>query len=148
MDKRIRKYILYKAKTLEERKRELQHLQIKRRELRNTLLDSTGGMAMDGMPHAKGKVGNPTEQKALKLVEIDRRINKLIEEIEVFDRFEKSLTDKVQIDVYRETVKKNCTDLTAKAQLLHMGRRQLIESRAKMLRYIAMELGEYFEERE
>jgi hypothetical protein len=29
-----------------------------------------------------------------------------------------------------------------------MGRRQLIESRAKMLRYIAMELGEYFEERE
>lgn len=144
MDKRIRKYVLYKARTLEERKREFYGLLVKRKELRKNLLDSTGGTALDGQPTGKGRVGNPTEQKALKLVEIDKRIEKLQEEIRVFTNFEATVTG-LQREVYIETIKKNCTNLTAKAELMGMGRRQLIERRAKILRYLATELGEYLE---
>lgn len=143
MDKRIRKYILYKAKTLEERKKELRNLLERREELRKNLIDSTGA-APDGQPTGKGRVGNPTEQKALKLVEIDRRIDKLQEEIGVFTKFEANVTGR-QKEIYIETIKKNCIDLTAKAQLLNMGRRQLIQGRAEILRYLAQELGEYLE---
>ena len=140
MDKRIRKYVLYKAKTLGERKQELKSLYAKRKEV----LDSTGGMQLDGTPTGKGKVGNPTEQKAFKLIEIDRRIKKLEEEIGVFTRFEAEVTG-IQKEIYIETIKKNCINLTAKAELMGMGRRQLIERRAKILRHLAQELGEYLE---
>lgn len=146
MDKRIRKYILYKARTLEERKRELKKLQAKRSEMREDLIDSSNA-PMDGQPTGKGKIGNPTELKALKLLEIDRRIKRLQEEIQVFNAFEKRVTG-LQKDIYIETVKKDCTDLTAKAQQLCMGRRQLIEGRAKILRYLAQELGEWLKDDE
>lgn len=144
MDKRIRKYILYKARTLEERKRELKRLQYKREEMRKNLIDSSGSV-MDGQPRGKGGVGNPTETKALKLTELDRRIKKLEEEIKVFTNFESTVTG-IQKDIYIETVKKECVDLTAKSQQLCMGRRQLIEGRAKILRYLAQELGEYLKD--
>lgn len=142
MDKRIRKYILYKAKTLEERRKELIRLREKRAEMERTR--GSISISFDGQPKGKGKVGNPTEQEAIRFVEIDRRITKLEEEINVFAKFEKQVTG-IQKEVYIETVKKNCIDLTAKAQQIGMGRRQLIQCRGKILSYLAKELGEYFE---
>lgn len=142
MDKRIRKYILYKAKTLDERKKELRRLKEKRAEMERAL--GSISISLDGLPKGKGKVGTPTETEALRFVELDRRIARLEEEIQVFTTFEQRVTG-LQREVYIETVKKNCIDLTAKAQQIGMGRRQLIQARGKILSYIAKELGEYFD---
>lgn len=135
--------MLYKVRTFGERKKELQKLLATREELRKDVIEETGNVP-DGQPTGKGMTGNPTEKKALRLIEVDRRIARLEEEIRILTEFEKNLQG-IQKEVYIETCKKDCINLTAKAQQIGMGRRQLIEMRGKILRYLAQQLGEYLE---
>ena len=146
MDKRIRKFIMYKAQSQEQRRKELEWLKAKREEMRQDLIDSSPEY-MDGQPRGKGGTGDPTQRKALKLIDIDKRVKTLEEELQVFKDYENEILpqDVLQKQIYEETVKKECLNLDAKAQQIHIGRRQLINGRARILRYFATKLGEYID---
>lgn len=141
MDRRLRKYMLYKAKEIDKSKSQLRSLIARRKDI----IDSLGGFSMDGQPHGKGLAGKPTEQRAIRLLKIDKRIARLEEEIAVFEKFEKESTGLAR-QVYFETIKKDCIDLNAKADLLNISPKKLFKTRGKILKYLATELGELFEE--
>ncbi len=148
MDKRIRKYMLYKAnhETREQDRKALAWLKKEREEMRKDLIDASPEY-MDGQPKGKGQTGDPTQRKTMRLIEIDRRIEKLERELQVFKTLENEILprDDLKKQIYEETIKKTCTSLDAKADQIHIGRRQLINGRAKILEYIATELGEYMD---
>lgn len=90
MDIRIKKYIQYKVRTLEERRQELVKLKAKREELRREIMDASPETP-DGQPRGKGGTGDPTQRKALKLIEIDRRIGVLDGELKRFVDIEQNI---------------------------------------------------------
>jgi len=146
MDLRIRKYILYKVQNKDKNTSYLEKLKRLRNKMRAEIIDESPEY-MDGQPKGKGQTGDVTQRKALKLIEVDRRIDHLEKELEAIKSVEKRIDTmgKVVKDIYNETIKKECTDLTAKAQLIPMGRRQLIQGRAKLLEMFAAEMGEYID---
>ena len=83
MDQRIKKYIQYKARTLEDRKKELARLKAERETLRQDIIDESPG-GMDGMPRGKGKTSSPVESKVLRLEKVDRRIEVLDKELKKY----------------------------------------------------------------
>lgn len=90
MDIRIRKYIQYKVRTLNERRKELDKLNAKREELRRQVIDESPAY-MDGQPRGKGGTSNPTESKVIKLEKIDRRIGVLDSELKKYAEIEEKI---------------------------------------------------------
>lgn len=144
MDKRIRKYVLYKVQRREKSRRELENLTSLRNKLRQEIIDESPSVP-DGQPRGKGGTSDVTQRKALKLIELDRRIDKLGHELSVIKSVEERIYQMGHVtkEIYNETIKKECADLTAKAQLIGIGRTRLIQGRAKILELFATELGEY-----
>lgn len=143
MDLHIRKYVLFKAHKLEEQRKELFWLNAKREELRQNVIDASA-FSMDGQPHGKGGTTDVTSNKAMKLLEIDRRIKSIKNDLSAFESVEKRLKGHLK-QIYDETIVKECTDLDAKAMICNCGRAQLIRRRGKILTMIAKELGEYID---
>lgn len=90
MDIRIKKYIQYKVRTLNERKKEIEKLQKQREELRQNIIDESPS-PQDGQPKGKGGSSSPVENKVLKLEKIDRRIGVLDSEIKKFQEIEEKI---------------------------------------------------------
>jgi len=149
MDRRLRKYVLYRVQSREKSRKELDRLESIRKEMRGDVIDESSSV-MDGQPRGKGGTSDVTQRKAFRLIEIDRRIDKLKMELSAI----KNVEDKIYLmggkakTIYIETIKKECTDLTAKAQIIGMGRAQLIRGRAKILQLFAKEMGEYIDMKE
>lgn len=149
MDLRVRKYVLYRVQNKEKDRRYLIKLKKIRDQMKQDIIDESPDY-MDGQPRGKGKTGDVTQRKALKLIEVDRRIETLERELAAIDNVDsriKTMGKKAR-DIYEETIKKDCTDLTAKAQLIEIGRTRLIQGRAKILEMFATELGEYVDVKE
>lgn len=148
MDIRIRKYIQYKARTLNERKKELYKLTKKREELRRDVIDSSPA-GMDGQPRGKGGTSNPTESKVLRLEKIDKRIEVLDTEIKKFADVEQKifLMGRIANGVYKETILKEMNPEYIAMQL-GISRASLFNIKAKILEFIATELGEYLNDEE
>ena len=90
MDIRIRKYIQYKIRTLNERRQERYKLKELREELRQDVIDASPG-APDGQPKGKGNTGDPTYRKAVKLSEVDHRLDILDKELQKFEEIEQKI---------------------------------------------------------
>lgn len=146
MDIQIRKYIQYKVRTLNKRKLELMQLKEEREKARAEILETMATPNLDGMPHGKGNVGDPTQAKAIKLEEIDRRIGVLENEVKKFTEIEEKihLMGRTAEGVYKGTIVK---DLNAEYIAMECGlsRRSLFYMKAGLLRFIAKELGEYLD---
>lgn len=99
MDIRIKKYIQYKIKTLNERRRELYKLKQERETLRQEIIDESPA-PQDGQPKGKGGSSSPVETKVIKLEKIDKRIGILDGELKKFQEIE----DKIQL------MRKRCMD--------------------------------------
>ncbi len=144
MDLHIRNYILYKIRTLDERKKELNRLLEARERMRSEVIESSPG-AMDGQPRGKGGTSDPVLSKVLKLEEIDKRISVLDNELKAIERAEKKIYivgGNLSLRIYNETIK-NEANLEYKAFEFGMGRATLWRYRSKLMEMIAKELGEY-----
>lgn len=146
MDLRVRKFVLYKIQNKEKNRRKLEQYKSIRKAMRQDIIDESSG-EIDGQPRGKGKTGDVTQRKALRLIDLDNRIERMEKDLMAIDIIEKKINRMGDIaqDIYTETMKKTCTDLTAKAQLIGIGRRQLIEGRARLLEMFATEMGEYID---
>ena len=153
MDLRVRKYVLYRVRKKENDRKYLIKLKQYRDQMKQDIIDESPDY-MDGQPRGKGKTGDVTQRKALRLVDVDRRIERIEKELAAIQNVEDKINNmwsydrkgkrvNLALDMYNETIKKECTDLTAKAQLMNIGRRQLIQGRARLLEMFAVELGEY-----
>jgi hypothetical protein len=146
MDIELRKYIQYKIRNQNKRKLELLNLKAEREKERQDILETISTPNMDGMPHAKGSVGDPTQSRAIKLEEIDRRIEKLEKEIADFENIEKKihLMGRIPEDVYKQTIVKNM-NAEYVAMQNDISRRSLFNVKSALLKFIARELGEYLD---
>lgn len=148
MDLHVRNYILYKARTLNERKKELQRLQEKREQMRNDIIDSSPAF-FDGQPRGKGQTGDPTQKKAMRLEELDKRIFMLDEELKSFLKAEDTirLLGNLSWRIYQDTIRGQA-NLEYKAMEYGMCTRTLYNYRTKLMEILAKELGEYVDEEE
>lgn len=90
MDIPVKKYIQYKIRTLNLRKKEFDKLNKRRNELRQQIIDESPG-TMDGLPRGKGRVSNPVESKVIKMERIDKRIEVLESELKKFAEIENKI---------------------------------------------------------
>lgn len=147
MDQRIKKYIQYKARTLEDRKKELARLKTERETLRQDIIDESPG-GMDGMPRGKGKTSSPVESKVLRLEKVDRRIEVLDKELKKYIEVENKirLMGREAYTIYSRTI---ASDMNPEFVALELGmcRATLFNVKGKLMEYIAEELGEYLGDR-
>ncbi len=144
MDLHVRNYILYKIRTLDERKKELNKLLEARERMRNEVIDSSPS-AMDGQPRGKGGTSDPTLSKVLKLEQIDKRIGVIDNELKAIKRAEEKIFvvgGNLGLRIYNETIKHE-SNLEYKSMELGMGRATLWRYRSKLMEIFAKELGEY-----
>ena len=148
MDIRIRKYIQYKIRTLNDRRQERVKLRELKEEMRQDIIDASPG-APDGQPKGKGNTGDPTYRKAYKLTEVDRRLDVLDKELKRFEEIEQKikLMGKDVYGVYEATIKQELNPQYVALEV-GMSERTLYNVKAKLLEYIATELGEYLNENE
>ena len=146
MDIRIQKYIQYKIRTLNERKKELERLMKQREELRKDIIDESPTPA-DGQPRGKGGTSNPVESKVLRLEKVDRRIGTLDEELKKFAEVEEKvrLMGREPYTIYKKVIEAEYNGEYI-AMELGMSFRTFCRMKAGLIRYIAEELGEYLEE--
>ena len=143
MDIRIKKYIQYKIKTLNERRRELYKLKQERETLRQEIIDESPA-PQDGQPKGKGGSSSPVETKVIKLEKIDKRIGVLDGELKKFQEIE----DKIKILgrepylIYKLGIVEDANQEYA-AMEVGMAIAPYYRAKAKLLEYIAEELGEY-----
>lgn len=90
MDIQIKKYIQYKIRTLNERKKERDRLAREYDTLRQEIIDESPS-PQDGQPKGKGGSSSPVESKVLKLEKIDRRIATLDGELKKFQEIEEKI---------------------------------------------------------
>lgn len=90
MELQIRNYILYKARTFEERKKELQRLKKFYEEMKQDIIDETTSN-MDGLPRGKGGKSDPTQSKVLRFEQLSNRIKILEREINIFNKAEEKI---------------------------------------------------------
>lgn len=145
MDLQIRNYILYKARTFEQRKKELQVLKKRYEEMKQDIIEETNG-AIDGLPRGKGGKSDPTQMKVLRFEHLDKRISTLEKEIEIFNKAEEKIAIMGSLTrrIYRETIK-NQSNLEYKAMEYGMCPKTLYNYRCKLLEMIAEDLGEYID---
>ena len=145
MDLQIRNYILYKARTFEQRKKELQKLKKRYEEMKQDIIDESPEY-MDGMPHGKGGTSDPTQSKVLRFEKLDQRIKVLERELAIFDKVEEKITIMGSLSrrIYRETIKGQ-SNLEYKAMEYGMCPKTLYNYRSKLLEMIAEDLGEYID---
>lgn len=145
MDVRIRKYIQYKIRTLNERRKELLELNRKYEELRRQVIDESPA-CMDGQPRGKGGTSNPTENKVIKLEKIDKRKAVLEDEIKKFAEIEEKikLMGREPYLIYKHTI---ADELNPEYVSMEVGmcRTSLFMAKGKIMEFIATELGEYID---
>ena len=139
MERHIRKIVLYKARHIEDMRKELRMLEQARRDI----IDESPA-PQDGMPHGKGNTSSPTESKVLRLAKLDTRINKLNFEIKTILETREYLTDEQKEIFDNSIVKKVNTDYTIDTG--RYSRKYFFNERGKILKAIAIRLGEYYEE--
>lgn len=139
MERHIRKIVLWKARHLEEMKKELWKLE----EMKRNIIEASP-MPPNGMPRGNGSTSNPTESKAIRLSKIDTRIEKLKFEIRTIQETREYLTEE-QKEIYDNSIiKKVNTDYTI--DVGRYSRKYFFNERGKILKTIAIRLGEYYEE--
>lgn len=139
MERHIRKIVLYKARHIDEMKKELRELE----QMKQDIIDESPE-PQDGMPHGKGNTSNPTESKVIRIAKLDTRINKLTFEIKTILETRDYLTDE-QKEIYDNSIiKKVNTDYTIDTE--RYSRKYFFNERGKILKAIAIRLGEYYEE--
>ena len=145
MELQIRNYILYKARTFEQRKKELQKLKKIYEEMKQDIIDESPGVP-DGQPRGKGGTSDPTASKVLRFEQLDRRIKTLEKEIDTFAKTEEKINIMGSLTrrIYKETIK-NQSNLEYKAMEYGMCPKTLYNYRGKLLEMIATDLGEYID---
>ena len=145
MDLQIRNYILYKARTFEQRKKELQLLKKHYEEMKQDIIDETPGQ-MDGMPKGKGGKSDPTQSKVIRFEQLNKRIDTLEKEIKTFEKTEEKITIMGSLSrrIYKETIRGQ-SNLEYKAMEYGMAPKTLYNYRCKLLEMIAEDLGEYID---
>ena len=143
MELQVRNYILYKARTFEKRRKELEGLKKCYEEMKRDIIDESRGN-FDGMPHGKGTTSDPVLSNVLRFEQLDRRIKTLEKELDIFRKYDEktrimgSLTHRI----YRETIL-NQSNLEYKAMEYCMCPKTLYNYRSKLIEMIAADLGEY-----
>lgn len=140
MDRPIRSYILYRARHLRQMEREIRTLEERKRDI----IDSSP-TPPDGIPRGQGAVSNPTESKAIRLEKINARIEKLRKDI-VAIRSIRDTLDNLDKVIYDETIIKPCDSMQIKSQLLKISYDTMRLQRGKILKQIAKNMGEYYED--
>ena len=145
MELAIRNYILYKARTLEQRKKELRSLKELYEEMKLDIIEETT-TSMDGLPRGKGGKSDPTSSKVLRFEQLNKRIANLERELKVFEKAEEKINIMGSLTrrIYNDTIK-NQSNLEYKAMEYGMGTRTLYNYRSKLLEMIAEDLGEYID---
>lgn len=145
MDLHVRNYILYKARTFEERRKELEKLKKHYEEMKKDIIEESAGN-LDGMPKGKGGKSDPVQNKVLRFEQLDKRIKVLSGEIETFKKVEEKIDmlGSLTRRIYKETIKKQ-SNLEYKAMEYGMSPKTLYNYRGKLLEMIAEDLGEYID---
>lgn len=140
MDQRIKKYIQYKARTINDRKKELERLKAERETLRKDIIDESPA-PMDGLPRGKGRTSSPVESKVERLEKVDRRIATLDTELKKYLAMEEKirLMGKEAYMIYRQVI---ADDLNPEYVAMELGmcRATLFNVKGKLMKYIAEEL--------
>lgn len=140
MDRPVRKFVLWKCRNVPKLEERLALMKERMQEI----IDE-GSSVMDGQPKAKYTFGDAVTNKVMRREQLDFSIKKLEYEIKTIKEFRASLLG-YEKDVYEETIAK-ASDLTAKADLLFVGKNKLVEDRGKLLRQVASLIGEYIDEK-
>lgn len=145
MDLQVRNYILYKARTIEKRKKELEQLKRFYEEMKQDIIDETTNN-LDGMPKGKGGKSDPVQSKVIRFEQLDKRIKLLEKEIETFKKTEEKIEIMGSLTrrIYKETIRGQ-SNLEYKAMEYGMAPKTLYNYRCKLLEMIAEDLGEYID---
>lgn len=145
MELQIRNYILYKARTFEQRKKELRKLKEIYEEMKRDIIDESPEY-MDGQPHGKGGTSDPVSSKVIKFEKLDKRISTLEHELNTFAKAEEKINIMGSLTrrIYKETIKGQA-NLEYKAMEYGMGTRTLYNYRGQLLEMLATDLGEYLD---
>ena len=147
MDIELRRYIQYRIRTLNKKKRELNKLSEKIEVLRQEIIDESP-LPPDGQPKGKGSTSSPVETKVIRLEKLEKRIGVIDKDIEEI----KSVEKKIQImgrtvrTVYKETIVGN-TNPEIVAMYLNISRASLYNIKKKLFEFIATELGYFLEDK-
>ena len=148
MDRPIRKYIQYKIRTLNERKKELERLKKEREDLRQEIIDESPA-PQDGQPRGKGGTSRPVENIVIRLEKIDKRIDVLSGDIKKFTEIEEKirLMGREMYMIYKRGIVDDANQEYV-AMEVGMAIAPYYRAKAKLIEYIAEELGEYLETEE
>ena len=97
----------------------------------------------------RGGFSSPTESKVLKLEKIDKRIATLDKELKDFQNVEEKiyLMGRIPRTIYKELILKEANHELIAMQL-GISERQLYYAKGGLYKFIATELGEYFDEKD
>ena len=145
MDLKIRNYVLYKVRTFEARRKELERLQKSYESMKRDIIDESG-MVLDGQPKGQGQVSDPTQSKVIRIEHLDKRIKTLEKELDVFRKFDEKINAMGSLTrrIYWDTIKHQA-NLEYKAMEYGMTRKTLYNYRSKLLEMLATDLGEYLD---
>ena len=145
MELAIRNCILYKLRNYDVRLKELDKLKKCYEERKQEIIDESPAY-MDGLPHGKGTVSNPTQNKVIRIEQLDKRIKTMDREFDTFRKFEEKINAMGSLTrrIYFETMKRQ-SNLELKAMEYGMATRTLYNYRTKLFEMLAEDLGEYID---
>lgn len=142
MDKQLRSYLVNKLRNYEKDKKKLEMLKKILEERRMDIIEEQPAY-MDGQPKGKGVTSNPTQSKVIRLDMLEKRIKALEWDFEAIKRFEEKISgmDEIMMRIYRDTLRGR-QNLEYKAMDYGMAVRTLYNYRTKLLKLLAIEMGE------
>lgn len=143
MELQIRNYILYKLRTLDYQKKQLEKLKAYWEERKMDIIDESSG-EMDGLPRGKGRKSDPVQNKVIRFEQVEQRIKTLEKELDIIAKFEKKINVMGSLTrrIYNETITHQ-SNLEYKALEYGMATKTLYNYRSKLIEMLAMDLGEY-----